>query len=123
MNLGYNYSTMRITEFYADSPNWVKINQQELDNPNPPSRFGIVDLPDYIEIKRVITFREIRRYLSEIHEMGEVQLHISDLKYSHILADSQLLSSLGYDNIELLDIAPGDISISYILRAKRKDIV
>ena len=114
---------MRITEFYADSPNWVKINQLELDNPNPPSRFAIVDPPDYIEIKRVISFREVKMYFPQSTTMGELQFadsYVPDLKYSHVLADSQLLTSLGYNSIEMLDIAPGDTAISYILRAKRK---
>lgn len=108
----------------SSSPLWIKFDQAEIDklNSRPPSSpFSIAERPDYIEIKRVVTFGEIKKYLelSESSPLVIQQIRFSDLKVAYIEADVLFLSSLGYGNIEMLELMPGDTAISYILRAKR----
>lgn len=100
---------------------WIPLDQQEVDRLVNNSKFVISERPNFVEVKRVIGFSEIRKYLPDANSYDGLYLHISDLKQAFMESDALFLSSLGYNKLEMLDIAPGDTTIAYRLRGSRKD--
>lgn len=111
---------MRISEYYADSSNWIKFDMGEVEKLTASTTFQIEEIPNYIEVKRIITISEIRKYMPEVTTLDGLYLKFADLKAAFIETDARFLWDMGYKDIEMLDIAPGNTAVSYILRATRK---
>ncbi len=100
---------MRIAEFYDNEDFWVPLNMAELSDKE------VLSLPTKIELFRSLSYEEVTKFLTG----GGTLYNIYDMKQEYIIFDAKLLHRLGYTKIKFLDIAPGDTTISYILKATR----
>jgi len=102
----------------------IKINSEEINIP-----LGI-GLPVEVggKIRRVLTTQDIVKYQKVVPageimgSMGFINIFtdtVADLKNDCVVFDATYLRALGYKNITIQDIAPGDTSISYILEGEK----
>ena len=97
------------------SQNRVEVNLGELQNIPETSYSLKMKLPS-IGLRRVITLSDFMKFIDLSKLEHPTDFTIRDLKYSIISEDVKNLVNMGYTKIYMIELAPGDTSISYILQ-------
>jgi len=104
-------------DFYTvwTSQSKVEIDLNELQN-MPHTEFSkLLKLPS-LGIRRTISLPDFMKIFNLSRLTHPLDLKIRDLKFSIISEDVRNLVSMGYTKVYMIELAPGDTSISYILQ-------
>jgi len=104
-------------DFYTvwTSQSKVEIDLNELQN-MPHTEFSkLLKLPS-LGIRRTISLPDFMKIFNPSRLTHPLDLKIRDLKFSVISEDVRNLVSMGYTKVYMIELAPGDTSISYILQ-------
>lgn len=96
--------------------NEVKINLDGLSDIRKTRFTKLLKLPE-VYVRRTISLGEFLKINNPTyHNVVDMQYDISQVKQQVMAEDIRHLMSMGYREIYLTDVAPGDTQVSYVLR-------